>query len=101
MLRHVVLMRYPAGTDPAVIDAMDIAARRLADAIPDISHLSAGADTSGQPEAFDYALILDFQDRHAYERYRAHPAHRAFIAEHMKGHAIEKARVQYNLGSEA
>lgn len=98
-LRHIVLMRFPDAVDPEYLARMDRAVAELAASVPEVLSSTGGADASGKEENFDYAIIFDFNDAEAYERYRAHPAHRAFIAEFMKGRAIEKVRIQVTVPS--
>lgn len=98
-LRHIVLMRFAGGIEPEELARMDQAVIAMATAIPEVLASSGGADMSGKDESYDYAIIFDFDDAAAYERYRVHPAHKAFIADFMKGRAIDKARIQLTVPS--
>lgn len=69
----------------------------MAAAIPDVLGHSSGTDVSGKDENCDYALVFDFADRAAYERYRGHALHQAFIADYMRGRRIDKVRIQLSL----
>jgi hypothetical protein len=97
-LRHIVLMSFPDGRDEAFIAQMNEGVAAMAHAVPDILAATCGTDVSGQDGNYDYALVLDFADRAAYERYRVHAAHQAFIASFMRGRTIAKVRVQYEFG---
>lgn len=96
-LRHTVLMKFPDGADAAFIAAMHAAVVDLAAAVPEVLASTSGPDASGKAENCDYALVFDFADAAAYERYRVHPAHQAFIAQFMRGRTIDKARIQLQL----
>jgi hypothetical protein len=96
-LRHIVLMHFPDGPDPDYLAAMDAGVREMIADIPDVAAGSGGADTTGNCDNHHYAIVLDFPDRAAYERYRVHPVHQRFIADFMKGRAITKARLQYEI----
>lgn len=95
-LRHIVLMRFPDGPDAAFIAAMHQGVEAML-AIPEVEAGSGGSDVSGKDENYHYAIVLDFADRDAYERYRVHPVHQAFIADFMRGRTIDKVRLQYDL----
>jgi hypothetical protein len=94
-VRHIVLMSFPDGRDPDFIDRMASGLREMRASVPDILDASWGEDRSGGQEAWEYALVLDFADEDAYQRYRSHPAHQRFIGLFMRERAIEKARVRY------
>ena len=96
-LRHIVLMSFPDGCDDGFIAQMSDGVADLARAVPDIRSASWGRDVTGKGDNYHYALVLDFADRAAYERYRVHPAHQRFIELFMRGRRIEKVRVQYEL----
>ncbi len=95
-LRHIVLMKFPGGAEPQYLEALGKGVAEMLD-IPEVLASSGGEDVSGKDENYDYAIILDFADRAAYERYRVHPIHQDFIARFMKGRAIEKVRMQLSL----
>jgi hypothetical protein len=94
-LRHIVLMSFPLGRDAEFIARMQAGIAEMVAAIPDIAAASFGEDLTGSKENFDYALVLDFADRAAYQRYRSHPAHQHFITAFMRERPMVKARVQY------
>ena len=68
----------------------------LATAVPDIRSASWGRDVTGKGDNYHYALVLDFADRAAYERYRAIPRISA-SSKPSCARTIEKVRVQYEL----
>jgi len=97
ILRHIVLMKFPGGVESGWLDEMHAAVEEMAERIPEVLASSGGLDVSGKDENFDYAIILDFADREAYERYRVHQMHQDFIARFIKGRTIEKVRIQLSL----
>jgi hypothetical protein len=96
-LRHIVLMRFPDGIDEDFLKRMDRAIVDMAKAIPEVKASTGGRDVSTNPENWHYAIIYDFADVPAYERYRVHPAHKQFIADYMRGPKIDKTRIQLTL----
>jgi hypothetical protein len=94
-VRHIVLMSFPDGRDPDFITRMSAGLAEMTAAIPEILDASWGEDGAGGPDSWEYALVLDFADEQAYQRYRAHPAHQRFIALFMRERSINKARVRY------
>src|SRR5690242_8235352 len=97
VLRHIVLMKTPDGADRQFLEPMHVAVAELARAVPEVLASSGGFDASGKGENFDYAIIFDFADAQAYERYRVHPAHQKFIADFMRPNPMEKVRIQLQL----
>lgn len=95
-LRHIVLMKFPGGAEPDYLRAMEKGVEEMQQ-IPEVLESSGGHDVSGKDENYDYAIVLDFADRDAYERYRVHPIHQDFIARFMKGRTIDKVRMQLSL----
>ena len=96
-LRHIVLMRFPDGPDKEFIARMHTALDAMAKAIPEVLSSHHGTDVSTNPENWHYAIIHDFADHAAYERYRVHPAHKQFIVDFMRGRTIDKTRVQLDI----
>jgi hypothetical protein len=96
-LRHIVLMKLAETEAPEFLQEMHAAVVELAKAVPEVLATSGGTDASGRDDTYDYALIFDFADAAAYERYRIHPAHQAFIARYMRGHEIDKVRIQLRI----
>jgi len=97
VLRHVVLMKIKGDPDAEFVARMDKAVADMAAAIPEVLASSGGTDVSGRPESFDFAIVFDFVDAGAYERYRVHPAHKAFIEAFMRAKSIEKVRIQLSI----
>jgi hypothetical protein len=76
---------------------MHAAVLDMATRIPEVLANSSGLDVSGNVDNHDYALIFDFADAAAYQRYRVHPAHQGFIERFMRGRSIDKARIQLTI----
>lgn len=96
-IRHIVLIGFPEGVDPAFLDRLDAATADLAGAVPEVLHAAWGRDISGNDGNAGYAMLFDFADRAAYETYRAHPAHQAYIRDQMRAVPMTKTRLQMAL----
>lgn len=94
-------MRFTAAVEETFVERMHAAVADMAASIPEVLASSSGRDVSGKPENYDYAIILDFADHAAYERYRVHTAHKALIDAFMKSRAIDKVRIQLEIPSYA
>lgn len=98
MLRHVVMFRWADETDPqhpAVVAAGLDALPPQIDVIRSFRH---GVDAGVVEGNFDYALVAEFDSIDDFVVYRNHPAHVAFVAANIAGHAKERAAVQYQVG---
>ena len=96
-IRHVVLFSFPDGPDADYLARMEKGLEWMKAEIVEIASASWGPDLTDEESHFDYALILDFADRIAYETYRHHPAHRQFIADYMREVPMKKVRLQYEV----
>lgn len=83
MIRHIVAWKLKA-TEP---EEKDAAARRLAvglqelvPVIPEIQHLTVGADVGAVDGNWDVAFWVDFASLADLDAYQSHPAHVAFAA---------------------
>jgi hypothetical protein len=94
-IRHIVLFSFPDGRDEGFLTRVSAGLKRMAAEIPDIASATWGSDITEGRDNYDYALVLDFSDRDAYQRYRDHPAHKQFIQDFMRAVPMKKVRVQY------
>lgn len=95
--RHVVMFRWHEGVTGEQVKAIRDGLMRLPGQIPEIEAYAVGPDAGVNPNNFDFAVVGDFADHDAYLVYRDHPAHRAFIDEHLTPIIAERAAVQYEL----
>jgi hypothetical protein len=94
-VRHIVLFSFPEGRDEDFITRMSAGLQRMVAAVPDIAHATWGTDITEGRDNYDFALVLDFADREAYQGYRDHAAHKQFIEDFMRAVPMKKVRVQY------
>jgi hypothetical protein len=95
MLRHVVAFRFADGTTEEdrvrIIDGL----RALPGRIPEIRRYAFGPDLGLAEGNFDFAVVADFDDREAYERYAQHDAHQALLREQIRPVLADRVAVQY------
>jgi hypothetical protein len=72
MLYHVVLFSLKDGTADELAPLLE-ELRRLEDRVPVVRKVLAGATVAGT--TYDAGLVVELDDLHALETYRAHPEH--------------------------
>jgi hypothetical protein len=80
MLRHVVCIKFKAGTTPEQIKTVEEAFRALKTKIPHIASLEWGLNNSpeGRNKGFTHCFILGFKSEADRAAYLPHPAHKEF-----------------------
>ena len=96
MLRHVVMFRLleevPRGTLQSLREGLSL----LAKSIPEIINYSFGEDLGLASGNFDFAIVAEFKDPDAFQRYLDHPDHLAFVADRLKPVLAERAATQFS-----
>ena len=79
MIRHTVLVKFPAAARPETIDGVFRALDDLRAALPGMLSFKAGVNVSpeGLARGFTHAFVADFVDAAARDAYLVHPAHQA------------------------
>lgn len=79
MIRHIVLVKFPAGAGAETVDPLFRALDDLRGAVPGMLRFTAGANVSpeGLARGFTHAFVADFADAAARDAYLVHPAHQA------------------------
>jgi hypothetical protein len=79
MIRHIVLVKFPADAGSEAIDALFGALDDLKAALPGMASFKSGANVSpeGLARGFTHAFTVDFADVAARDAYLVHPAHQA------------------------
>jgi hypothetical protein len=77
MIRHIVLVKFPADLPQAEIDGVFGELAALEKVAPDMLSFAAGPNVSPEPLArgYGHAFVMDFTDAEARDAYLAHPAH--------------------------
>ncbi len=80
MIRHIVFFKFKAdATDPAIAD-LEASLNGLPALISEIRAFSCGRDVLRSERSYDFALVADFDDLAALDRYQVHPDHQAVVA---------------------
>jgi len=79
MIRHIVLVRFPAAAGAETIDPLFRALADLRGVVPGMLRFAGGANVSpeGLARGFTHAFVADFVDAAARDAYLVHPAHEA------------------------
>ena len=79
MIRHIVLVKFPADARPEAVAALFGALDDLRAHAPGMLSFGGGANVSpeGLARGFTHAFAVDFVDAAARDAYLVHPAHRA------------------------
>lgn len=97
MFRHVVMFRWAPDAAAEDADRALEELRRLPDRIPDVRTFSVGIDAGLAADNYDCAVVAEFDDSAAYDRYAEHPAHLELLAEHMRPVIGARVAVQHEL----
>ncbi|WP_150958055.1 Dabb family protein [Microbacterium testaceum] len=96
-IRHIVLWKLSADdADTRALHAEQIAERLTAlDAVIDeIQHIEVGRNVVNPQSNWDVALVSEFADVDALERYQVHPAHQE-VAAFVRSVVAERSSVDY------
>lgn len=96
-IRHIVLWKLSADdVDTRALHAEQIAERLLALApvIDEIQHIEVGRNIVNPQSNWDVALVSEFADVDALERYQVHPAHQE-VAGFIRSVVSERSCVDY------
>ena len=96
-IRHLVLMQFHEGTDPAAIQALVDGLRALPEQISVIADYKVGPDIGLADDNWDFAVTADFESVDDFHTYRTHPAHVAVIRELIAPHVAKRLAVQFDL----
>jgi hypothetical protein len=79
MIRHIVLVKFPADARSEAIDALFRALDDLRAVLPGMLSFNGGANVSpeGLARGFTHVFVADFADVAVRDAYLVHPAHRA------------------------
>lgn len=95
MLRHIVLIRFTAGTgDDLRRRAVDELAA-LPALVPEIRAYSVGLD-AGIAGTHDLAIVGDFDDVTTWRAYQDHPEHVRVAEQHVKPYVAERCSLQFS-----
>jgi Stress responsive A/B Barrel Domain len=84
-LRHVVLFKFKDGVSADTLKAMELAFKGLATEIKEVKHLECGLNNSPENlnQGFTHCFLVTFASENDRAAYLPHPAHKAFVANHL------------------
>lgn len=80
MLKHVVFMKFKDEVTDDKIAALEKGLAGLPGVIAEIKGFHFGRDVIHSERSYDFALVGDFENLEAMQRYQIHPAHVAVVA---------------------
>ncbi len=96
-IRHIVLWKLAADdADTRALHAEQIAERLLSlrGVVHEIDHIEVGRNVANPQSNWDVALVSEFADVEALERYQVHPAHQE-VAGFIRSLVAERSCVDY------
>lgn len=94
MIRHIVMMRWKPEADAEARQAARDAIEKLR-AVPDVREMRAGDNVGQSPNAYDFAAVIDFDDREAFTRYLQSEAHRRYVEGPARAAVASIAAIQH------
>lgn len=99
MIRHVLLIRFKAGTDETVRRDVKRAFEKLPSLIPQVKSYSVGLDLALLPDNADLCVVAEFSQQADFLTYSQHAAH-AEVIYPVCGAVMESyATAQYEIGA--
>ncbi len=79
MLKHVVLLKFKKGAPESATAEIEKGLGELPDIIPEIKEFQFGRDVVRSERSYDFALVSEFENLEAMQRYQIHPAHQKVV----------------------
>ena len=80
MLKHVVFLKFKKDVPESAIAEIEKGLGELPDIIPEIMEFQFGRDVLRSERSYDFALVSEFENLEAMQRYQVHPAHQKVVA---------------------
>jgi hypothetical protein len=81
MICHIVLYKMKPSAGVADEDKLVDAARQVIPTLPGVRNLRVGKSLTGPEKGYSVALVMDFDDAKALEKYRVDAHHQHFVKE--------------------
>ena len=75
MLKHIVFMKFKEGITDVEISTLEQGLRGLPAKISEIKGFQFGRDVVRSERSYDFALVSDFENQEAMQRYQVNPEH--------------------------
>jgi hypothetical protein len=79
MIKHVVFLKFKPDITESDIADIEKGLASLPARIPEIKRYEFGRDILRSDRSYDFALISEFEDQDAIDRYQKHPYHFAVL----------------------
>lgn len=94
MIKHIVFFKFKPEADAAAVAEIEQGLNALPGKITEIKAFQVGRDVIRSERSYDMALVSDFEDLAALDRYQVHPEHQAVVAK-VKAAASSVVAVDY------
>lgn len=95
MLHHVISLRFNEGTSDDQVQQLIDALLGLREQIDTIRSMRMGRDLRIRPDNFEFASLIEFDDKAGYLYFRDHPAHQKVVADFIRPIIAERAGVVF------
>lgn len=95
MVTHFVPFTWLDGVNSDQITAFREALDRLTSGLEHLGAIGHGADLRYRDGNGNYCLVARFADRVAWEAYKAHPQHKAFLREMVEPLVVARVIIQF------
>ncbi len=79
MLKHVVFIKFKKDVPESAITEIEKGLGGLPDIISEIKEFQFGKDVLRSERSYDFALVSEFENLEAMQRYQVHPAHQKVV----------------------
>lgn len=95
MLHHVIELRFVEGTTDDQIQEMADGLLALREQIGTIRLMRMGRDLRIRADNFEFASLIEFDDRAGYLEFRDHPSHQQWVRERVRPILADRAGVVF------
>jgi heme-degrading monooxygenase HmoA len=94
MIKHVIVIKFKPDASEEDKKLFEEMLGKLPSVIPEIKGFLFGRDVVRSERSYDFALVSDFEDLKALERYRVHPEH-VKVLQHVRAIAEQIIAVDF------
>ena len=95
MVTHVVIFTWRDGVASDVIERLAAALQAMAHEVRHLADIRQGPDLRFRDGNGDYGLVATFADHAAWLAYQQHPAHKAFVRDHVTPIQAHRRTIQF------
>lgn len=93
-MRHIVMIRFREDAGAEERRAFREAVESLG-SVPEVRSMCAGDNIGKSPNAYDFAVVMDFDDREAFTRYLQSDTHQRYVQGPARAAVASIAAIQH------